>query len=154
MHFAFGGCETASFDGRRDEECTPHDIPRALFLAGLTVAFCYILGTVAVLLALPATEMGDLQGLIASDPKHCRIDLGWVGVVPFAAFLITVSNVGAAGAFLAAVARLPFVAGIDRYLPPAFGSVASALENAVGGLADAVRSVALSLFCSGRQAPA
>ncbi len=49
-----------------------------------------------------------------------------------AAFLIALSNVGAAAAYLAAVARLPFVAGIDHFLPPAFGSAASALENTVG----------------------
>jgi len=30
---------------------------------------------------------------------------------------------GAASAFLAAVARLPFVAGIDRFLPPVFGKL-------------------------------
>jgi amino acid transporter len=44
-------------------------------------------------------------------------------VVPYAAFLIALSNVGAAGAYLAAVARLPFVAGIDRFLPPVFGAL-------------------------------
>jgi glutamate:GABA antiporter len=37
--------------------------------------------------------------------------------------LIAISNLGAAGAFLAATARLPFVAGIDRFLPPAFGKL-------------------------------
>jgi amino acid transporter len=47
----------------------------------------------------------------------------WEGVIPFAAFLITLSNVGAAGAYLAAVARLPYVAGIDRFLPPIFGAL-------------------------------
>ena len=40
-----------------------------------------------------------------------------------AAFLIALSNIGAAGAYLAAVARLPFVAGLDRFLPPAFGAL-------------------------------
>jgi len=44
-------------------------------------------------------------------------------VLPLAAFLIALSNIGAAGAYLAAVARLPFVAGLDRFLPPAFGSL-------------------------------
>ena len=44
-----------------------------------------------------------------------------VWVVPISAALIAVSNLGAAGAFLAATARLPFVVGIDRYLPAAFG---------------------------------
>jgi amino acid transporter len=40
-----------------------------------------------------------------------------------AALLIALSNIGASGAYLAAVARLPFVAGIDRYLPAAFGTL-------------------------------
>jgi len=40
-----------------------------------------------------------------------------------AAFLIALSNVGAAAAYLAAVARLPFVAGIDHFLPSAFGAL-------------------------------
>jgi glutamate:GABA antiporter len=45
------------------------------------------------------------------------------GVLPLVAFLIALSNIGASGAYLAACARLPFVAGIDRYLPRAFGSL-------------------------------
>jgi amino acid transporter len=49
--------------------------------------------------------------------------IGFGHVIPLAAFLIALSNVGAAGAYLAAVARLPFVAGIDRFLPPAFGAL-------------------------------
>jgi amino acid transporter len=49
--------------------------------------------------------------------------VGFEGIIPFAAVLITLSNVGAAGAYLAAGARLPFVAGIDRFLPPAFGAL-------------------------------
>jgi amino acid transporter len=49
--------------------------------------------------------------------------VGFPGVLPVAAFLIALSNIGAAGAYLAAVARLPFVAGIDRFLPPAFGAL-------------------------------
>ncbi len=39
------------------------------------------------------------------------------------ALLICVSNLGAVGAYLAALARLPFVVGIDRYLPPIFARV-------------------------------
>jgi len=49
--------------------------------------------------------------------------VGYPGVLPLAAFLIALSNIGAAGAYLAAVARLPFVAGLDRFLPPAFGAL-------------------------------
>ena len=119
LAFAFGGCETASFMG--EEVKNPRrNIPRALLLAGLIVAFCYVLGTVAVLLALPSHEISDLQGLIEAI-RSTADRLGWFGVVPISAALIAVSNLGAAGAFLAATARLPFVVGIDRYLPAAFG---------------------------------
>jgi len=49
--------------------------------------------------------------------------MGFPGVLPLAAFLIALSNIGAAGAYLAAVARLPFVAGLDRFLPASFGAL-------------------------------
>jgi amino acid transporter len=121
LAFAFGGAETASFMG--EEVKNPRrNIPRALLLGGLIVAVCYIIGTVAVLLALPSHEISDLQGLVQAIGRTAD-RLGWVGVVPIAAALIAVSNLGAAGAFLAATARLPFVVGIDRYLPAAFAKL-------------------------------
>ena len=43
--------------------------------------------------------------------------------MPLAALLITISNLGALGAWLAVSARLPFVAGLDRYLPEVFARV-------------------------------
>jgi amino acid transporter len=49
--------------------------------------------------------------------------VGWRGLAPAVALLICVSNLGGVGAYLAALSRIPFVAGIDRYLPPAFGRV-------------------------------
>jgi amino acid transporter len=49
--------------------------------------------------------------------------IGFDGIIPWAALLIALSNLGAAGAFLAAVARLPFVAGLDHFLPAIFGAV-------------------------------
>jgi len=121
LAFGFGGCETASFMG--EEIRNPRrTIPFALLFAGVTVTICYILGTVCVLLALPPTQVNSLQGLVqAVSATTAR--LGFPGILPLAAFLIALSNIGAAGAYLAAVARLPFVAGIDRFLPKAFGSL-------------------------------
>jgi glutamate:GABA antiporter len=123
LTFAFGGCETASFMG--EEIKNPRrTIPLGLFFAGLTVAFCYILGTVGVLLALPHSEVSNLQGLMQAVSKTAE-RVGWQAVIPVGGFLIALSNLGAAGAYLAAVARLPFVAGLDRFLPPAFGRLHS-----------------------------
>jgi amino acid transporter len=119
--FAFSGSETASLMG--DEIKNPRrTLPWALFIAGLTVAFCYIMGTLAVLVALPAGETSNLQGLVQAIAKTVE-RVGYAWTLPLAAFLIALSNVGAASAYLAAVARLPFVAGIDRFLPPAFGAL-------------------------------
>lgn len=118
LTFAFGGCETASFMG--EEIKNPRRaLPFALFVAGITVTLCYILGTVSVLLALPPSQVNDLEGLMQAVSSTAH-RIGWEAVIPVTAFLIALSNLGAASAFLAAVARLPFVAGLDRFLPPVF----------------------------------
>ena len=49
--------------------------------------------------------------------------VGWSGLGPAVALLICISNLGGVGAYLAALSRIPFVAGIDRFLPPAFARV-------------------------------
>ena len=68
LTFAFGGCETASFMG--EEIKNPRrSIPFALFFGGITVTFCYIMGTVCVLLALPSSEVSSLQGLVQAISK-------------------------------------------------------------------------------------
>jgi amino acid transporter len=119
--FAFGGCETASF--LAGEIKNPRrTIPRALLIAGFTIAFCYILGTYCVLLALPSAEASNLDGLVQAIERTSE-RLGLHGVTSTAAALIAISNIGAAAAFLAAAARLPFVAGIDGFLPAIFGRV-------------------------------
>jgi len=121
LTFAFGGSETASFMGEEIKNAR-RTIPLALLFGGLTVAFCYIIGTVCVLLALPSSEVSSLQGLVEAIAKTSdRVGLPFF--LPVAAFLIALSNIGASGAYLAAVARLPFVAGIDRYLPLSFGAL-------------------------------
>jgi amino acid transporter len=123
LTFAFCGCETASLMGEEIKDAR-RTIPRALVAAGLTIALCYIIGTVCVLLALPASDVSPLQGLVQAIAKTAdRVGLPFF--LPVAAFLIALSNIGATGAYLAAVARLPFVAGIDRYLPPSFGALHS-----------------------------
>ena len=119
--FAFGGSETGSFMG--EEIKNPRrTIPWALFTAGLVVTFCYVIGTVGVLLALPHDQVNDLQGLMQAVKQTAdRIGIFWI--IPVTAALIALSNLGAASAYLAAVARLPFVAGMDRLLPGAFGKL-------------------------------
>jgi len=121
LMFALTGSESASLMG--EEIKNPRrTIPVALLTAGVTIAASYILGTVGVLLALPASEVGNLQGLMQAI-SHTAGRIGFEAIVPIAALLIALSNLGGASAFLTSVARLPFVAGIDHFLPPIFGSL-------------------------------
>ncbi len=117
--FSFIGCESASLMAEEIKNAR-RNIPPALLLAGMTVAICYMFGTLAVLLALPAAESSNLDGLAQAIQRTCsRLHIG--GLTSFAALVIAFSNIGAAGAYLAAAARLPFVAGLDGYLPRVFG---------------------------------
>lgn len=119
--FAFIGCEAGSLMAEEIKD-PRRNIPRSLMLAGLTIAACYILGTVCVLLALPSSETSNLDGLVQAIAKTAG-RIGVSGVAQVAAVLIAMSNIGAAAAYLAAASRLPFVAGIDGYLPRAFGKL-------------------------------
>jgi amino acid transporter len=119
--FALGGSESASFLGDEVKDAR-RNLPRGLLAGGAFVTSGYILGTVAVLIALPASQVSGLQGIMQAISQSSE-RVGFSGIGPLAALLITVSNLGALGAWLAVSARLPFVAGLDRYLPSAFAQV-------------------------------
>ncbi len=119
--FALTGFESASFMGEEIRDAR-RAIPRGIFASLPLITFTYALGTLCVLVALPAAQMSGLQGIIdAIDSAAGR--LGLPGLTPVAAFFITLSALGSVGAWLASVARLPFVAGIDHYLPDSFGRI-------------------------------
>jgi amino acid transporter len=91
-----------------------------ILISGVIITLIYVLGTAAVLVAMPHKEVSELQGIVqAIASAGGRLGLPAAGAV--AAAFLTLSNIGGVGAWLAAAARLPFVAGLDRYLPPAFG---------------------------------
>jgi glutamate:GABA antiporter len=69
--------------------------------------------------------------------------LGASWLAPVMAVFVTLNALGGVGGWFAATARLPFVAGIDRFLPPAFGElhprwhtpyVALLVQAAIAGL--------------------
>jgi glutamate:GABA antiporter len=63
-----------------------------------------------------------LGGFMTAIAQMCRnFGIGWAVVA--IALMVTLSSLGAACAYLAACSRLPFVAGIDNYLPAAFGRI-------------------------------
>jgi amino acid transporter len=121
IFFAFGGCEAGSFMSEEIKDAR-RTIPRALLVSGIVLAVCYVLGTLALLVALPSTAIGGVSGFTSAvQVMASRMGLWWT-VAPVA-LLVALNSVGGAAAFLSSTSRLPFVAGIDRYLPAAFGRV-------------------------------
>jgi len=118
---AFSGAESASFMGGEIKDAR-RTIPRALLVAGVLITTGYMLGTAAVLVVLPHSQLNSLEGIMQTISISAE-RVGWSGLGPAVALLICISNLGAVGAYLAALSRIPFVAGIDRFLPPAFGRV-------------------------------
>lgn len=95
-------------------------IPRGLLLAALPVVVIYLAGTASVLAAVPAKDVNPLLGAMQAIDATAH-HLGRPALSIAGTLLVTVSCLGSAGLWMQACARIPFVAGIDRYLPPAFG---------------------------------
>jgi glutamate:GABA antiporter len=95
-------------------------VPRGLLLAAPMIATIYVLGTASVLVAVPVASVSGLEGVLqAVQAGESR--LGWTGVTSLAAILVTITSLGSLGAWFETVSRIPFVAGIDRFLPEHFG---------------------------------
>ncbi len=119
--FAFTGLElvSAMSEEVRDPQKT---LPRAVFGAGALIALMYIAGTVAILTLMPADSVDPQSGVFSAiSLGSAALGLGFLGVV--AAILATAGNAGGVGSTVAGIARVPFVVGIDRYLPEAFGKI-------------------------------
>ena len=119
--FALSGSEASAFL-RSEVTGFSRVFPKALIIAGALVVTGYVLGTVAILVILPASQVSSFGGIMETMVAGTA-RIGWGGLVPVMAGLLVLANVGAVGAWLTASARLPFLAGIDRYLPERFGRI-------------------------------
>jgi amino acid transporter len=119
--FAFGGVESASTMGEEIKDAR-RTVPRAVLSAGVVITALYMLGTLSILLAMPREQVSGLQGIMQAVQTMCsRSGVAWLA--PIVAAFVTMNALGGVGGWFAATARLPFVAGIDRFLPPAFGAL-------------------------------
>jgi amino acid transporter len=119
--FAFTGLElvSAMSEEVRDPRKT---LPRAVFGAGAMIALAYIVGTFAILSLVPAAQIDPQSGVFnAITIGSVALKLGALGIL--AAILVTAGNAGGVGSTVAGIARVPFVVGIDSYLPAAFGKI-------------------------------
>jgi amino acid transporter len=121
IFYAFAGVECASFMGGEIKN-PRRTIPRAMLFAGIVVTIGYMLGTIAMLIALRSDRISGLGGFMTALAAMCQT-LGVDWMTPVVALMVAVACLGGAGAYLSSTARLPFVAGIDNYLPAVFGRI-------------------------------
>jgi amino acid transporter len=121
VFFAFVGIEAGSAMGGEIQN-PRRAIPWAILVGGAILTIGYIGGTAALVLALPSRAVEGPDGFVNGiHVLSAHLGLGWL-LVPVA-LLVALNAVGSAAANLSSTSRLPFVAGIDHYLPAAFGSV-------------------------------
>jgi glutamate:GABA antiporter len=82
----------------------------------------YVSATMALLAILPANMVDPKSGVFqALTAGSTTLHIAFYGI--FAAILVVFGNAGGVGATVAGVARIPFVVGIDRYMPEVFGRI-------------------------------
>lgn len=100
------------------------NIPRAVFVAGTSTVVLFLVVTSSLLIAIPYKEIGIIEGILQGiEHAASAIGFGWI-VFPMAILMI-MNAAGNTSAWLSGAARIPFVIGIDKYLPSALGTIHS-----------------------------
>ncbi|PYX87273.1 MAG: hypothetical protein DMG68_12315 [Acidobacteria bacterium] len=119
--FGLVGLELASVMGDeiRDPQRT---LPGAVAWGGLVSGVLYIGATLTLLIAVSKNEISVLQGIVqAVSHMASRVGIAWI-IAPFAVML-SLSIAGIGSAWMGGSARIPFVAGLDSYMPSWLGKV-------------------------------
>ena len=118
---ALVGIELASTMG--DEIRDPdRDLGPAIAIAGAVSILSYLAVTAAVLMLVPGSEMGVIQGIMQAVSAGATAGgIAWI-TTPLA-LVMGLSIGGAASAWFAGSSRIPFVAGLTSALPAVLGRV-------------------------------
>jgi len=119
--FGLVGLELASVMGDeiRDPQRT---LPGAVAWGGIISGALYIGATLTLLIAIGKNDISVLQGIVQGVSQMAgKVGMAWI-VAPFAVML-SFSIAGIGSAWMGGSARIPFVAGLDSYMPPAMGKV-------------------------------
>ena len=119
--FGLVGLELASVMGDeiRDPQKT---LPGAVAWGGVISGLLYITVTLILLIAIAKNDINVLQGIVqAVSHMAFKVGIGWI-VAPFA-LMLSLSIAGIGSAWMGGCARIPFVAGLDKYMPSWMGSL-------------------------------
>jgi glutamate:GABA antiporter len=119
--FGLVGLELASVMG--DEIRDPRKtLPGAVAWGGVIAGALYLGATLTLLVAIGKNDISVLQGIVQGVSHMAdRVGVGWI-IAPFAVML-SLSIAGIGSAWMGGSARIPFVAGLDSYMPAAMGKV-------------------------------
>jgi len=119
--FGLVGLELASIMGDeiRDPQRT---LPGAVAWGGVLSGALYIGATLTLLVSVRKDEISVLQGIVQSvSHMAAKVGVGWI-IAPFAVML-SLSIAGIGSAWMGGSARIPFVAGLDSYMPSWLGKI-------------------------------
>ncbi len=119
--FGLVGLELASVMG--DEIRDPvRTMPGAVAWGGVISGAFYIATTLILLLAIGKSDISILQGIVqAVGHMAQRVGIAWIAI-PFAVML-SLAIAGIGSAWTGGAARIPFVAGLDSYMPSWMGKI-------------------------------
>jgi len=118
--FGLVGLELASVMGDEIEE-PGRILPGAVAWGGVLSGVLYVGATLTLLIAV-GKDVNVLQGIVqAVNHMASRVGIQWI-TVPFA-LLLSLSIAGIGSAWMGGSARIPFVAGLDSYMPAWLGTV-------------------------------
>jgi glutamate:GABA antiporter len=119
--FGLVGLELASVMGDEIQE-PQKTLPGAVAWGGVISGVLYIGVTLTLLVAIGKNDISVLQGIVqAVSHMAAKVGVAWV-VTPFA-LMLSFSIAGIGSAWMGGSARIPFVAGLDSYMPSWLGEV-------------------------------
>ncbi|MBI3405487.1 MAG: APC family permease [Acidobacteria bacterium] len=118
---ALVGLELGSVMGEEIRE-PRRDVPRATLWGGVSSGLLYLATTAILLAVLPREEISALTGILQTLERMGQ-SVGLQNLHRWIAVILAASICGATSAWLSGGARVPFVAGLDRYLPAWLGRI-------------------------------
>jgi amino acid transporter len=118
--FGLIGLELASVMG--DEIQDPaRTLPGAVAWGGIISGTLYVAATLTLLVSI-GKNVNVLQGVVqAVTAMAARVGISWISI-PFA-LMLSLAIAGIGSAWIGGCARIPFVAGLDSYMPSWLGNI-------------------------------
>lgn len=123
MTFAFVGFELAPIMGSEIQN-PEKSLPKAVFISGILVVIFYLFGSSVLMIALPADQINLITG-IPQAVQAIGDKINFSGIGKIAALFVILSTIAPFAAWMTGSARLPYVVGVDRYLPKSLGKIHS-----------------------------